>query len=207
MTNIKDLVRIGFQSITLSPLVPILLIAGLIFSGCQDSITDVGNNTDASSLANLDAVGKREGKGKPASSELPITRSINVTEGIHADADAWLAGPTLKYPSGEIHEGATPESPIAEAEDFFGCPDAGLPCYKIVVEIEPDTGQSTDKVAIKLVPFITSDSCASTDSNLNQECPWDESYGDSRRLFSLFDTYLGTPYMLLSDLNGSTATF
>lgn len=182
---------------------PVLLIIAI---GCDDMITDSISNDDSTVVQSADALnesafgkkndngnGNDKGGGKPGGGgdAFPTYSNITVTQVNSLEAVDWYDDSIMTVPSL-----VTSYIGVSGPEAFFGCPDDSLPCYKMSVKLDQvDTG---DAVAVRIYPFEEDKRCAL------DGCPRDLTLDDGttnppRRKLSLFDDYLGTPYVTVEE--------
>lgn len=176
----------------LLPLVAFLLI------GCDDAVTDSISENDRSAVAADDVIGKKNDNnggdkgGRPGggggNDANPTYSNIKVENLGPTAVTGWYDPSVMNVPSVVAsYDGGR------DASEFFGCPDATLPCYRFTVTV--DQADVGDAVAVRIHPFEEDARCA------DDVCPTDMSLGDDRRLLSVFDSYLGTPYITVDPDN------
>ena len=190
----------------------ILPLIAIFLFGCDSAITDSTPDDKTAELQSEDVLNQsafdkkndNKGGGKPGggggNDAYPTYSNVTVEPlGLTSDFTNWYDPNVMRMPSVvSTYQGGVDPS------GFFGCPDSNKPCYRITVTL--DQADAGDAVAVRIFPFEEDARC---DVN---GCPADPSLDDGttnppRRALSLFDDYLGTPFVGVEAFTDGTYSF
>lgn len=196
-----------------------LLVTGflLVLPGCTDNLVSTDESAGSSAAHEpSQLLGKKgDNKGKPGggggggsdSGVFPTWSNVKITPVASIVANGWFDGDvmTLPGPETDFTFKDANDNTIETAADFFGCPLGDtVPCY--AVDLTYEQAELDDKVAIRLFPMEEDSAC------IGGICPEDMTLDDGsempdRRRLSLFDDYLGTPYVPVSAFDPIEKTY